>query len=174
MDKIRKTSRIIKNIGKVIFWMTAWASVLFGMFILLDIGNLEGVTFTFDSQQIPIAPLDSLSRTTIVLVFWTMVAIFSLGLWHTIKLFQLYEKGKIFFAENINHIKKIGETIIFWAIIKTIAGYILAFVAAYQGLNIEKQISFNLTPLAIGVLLYVISWVMDEGRKLREEHELTI
>ena len=174
MRKIKKTSKIIKNIGKLIFWITAWASVLVGVFVLLNIGNLENMTFSLDSQQIPIAQLDAIGRTTIILVFWLLVAVFLRGLWHAIKLFGLYEKGEIFLAENIKHIKRIGETLILWAIIKVLTSFAVTSVMLYEGLDTGINVTFNLTALMIGLLIYVISWVMDEGRKLREEHELTI
>ncbi len=174
MRKIKKTSRIIKNIGKLIFWVTAWASVLVGVFVLLNIGNLENMTFSMDSQQIPIGTIDRLSQITLILVFWSLVAVFLRGLWHGIKLFGLYEKGEIFLAKNIEHLKRIGETLIMWAIIKGLTSFAVTSVMLYEGLDTGINVTFNITALMIGLLIYVISWVMDEGRKLREEQELTI
>jgi hypothetical protein len=43
---------------------------------------------------------------------------------------------------------------------------------ALELLSPQKKISVNL--LVLGLLILLISWIMDEGRKIQEEQELTV
>jgi len=77
-------------------------------------------------------------------------------------LFQLYARGILFSAKNVMIIRVFGYcTIIDWVI-------------DYQMQGNLHDMSLSMTPLFVGLLIIFIAWVMDEGRKIREEQELTV
>jgi len=88
------------------------------------------------------------------------------------RLLNLYEKGIIFSAENVSQIRRLGQLAVFY-------GVLTACLPVFE----SPQIQFPPTlPLAIlgspgviaGCLTVIIAWVMDEGRKIQEEQELTV
>ena len=78
------------------------------------------------------------------------------------RLFRLYERGYFFKTENIRCIKFLGLIIVGIWLTKTI----LELMARQN--NIEGS------GLVYGGLVVFIAWIMDEGRKISEEQELTV
>ena len=77
-------------------------------------------------------------------------------------LFRLYERGIFFSAKNVNHIRFLGYYLMIdWAVV-----YLL------DALTPSIEITFT-KPL-LGSLIIFIAWIMDEGRKIQEEQELTV
>jgi hypothetical protein len=77
-------------------------------------------------------------------------------------LFRLYERGIFFSAKNVNYIRFFG--------------YILMvdWVINYQMQNAVHDVSLSMSPLFAGLLIIFVAWIMDEGRKIQEEQELTV
>ncbi|MGA2280617.1 MAG: DUF2975 domain-containing protein [Verrucomicrobiota bacterium] len=78
------------------------------------------------------------------------------------RLFALYERGDFFKTGNIRCIKYLGLVIAGLWLTQTILE-----LMAHQN-NIEGS------GLVYGVLVVFIAWIMDEGRKIQEEQELTV
>ncbi len=77
-------------------------------------------------------------------------------------LFGLYRKGQIFTAHNVSHIRSLGYFLIInWALDDLM-----------QSSLHDMDLSTN--PILIGLLIIFFAWVMDEGRKIQEEQELTV
>jgi hypothetical protein len=77
-------------------------------------------------------------------------------------LFRLYQKGILFSAKNIRHINSLAYFLIGnWAI-------------DYQLQSTLRDMDLSTTPLFVGFLIIFIAWIMDEGRKIQEEQELTV
>ncbi len=174
MRKIRIASKIIRVGGQIVFWMTVVGLIALTVFMLFLREIPEGVHFQFDQQTIPISDFDISARIPILIVLWATILVFLRGIWHGKELFRLYEQGKIFFADNIMRIRRIGETLVLFAIIKAIGSFVVTTVLLSEEVEAPVGVTINLTALVIGLLIYVVSWVMDEGRALREEQELTI
>lgn len=84
------------------------------------------------------------------------------GYWVVFALFGLYRQGILFSAKNVRHIRSLGYYLMVnWAI-----NYQL------QGALHDMDLSTN--ALFIGLLIIFVSWIMDEGRKIQEEQELTV
>jgi hypothetical protein len=68
----------------------------------------------------------------------------------------------LFAAKNVRHIRSLGYFLIVnWAINDQMQGAL-------------RDMDLSTTPLFIGLLIIFVSWIMDEGRKLQEEQELTV
>jgi hypothetical protein len=109
------------------------------------------------------------------------------------KLFRFYERGLFFASEQVRHLQQLGCLILVnWLIAMFLnsmsEGYTeyrfdfaqLNWIGAFQLfiLPIAKDMSGNndigfMQPV-IGVLIIFIAWIMDEGRKIQEEQELTV
>jgi hypothetical protein len=87
------------------------------------------------------------------------------------RLLNLYEKGIIFSAKNVLQIRRLGVLAVFY-------GVITACLPIFADHRIEiplLPLNILFSPwLFVGCLTLVIAWVMDEGRKIQEEGELTV
>lgn len=80
-------------------------------------------------------------------------------------LFRLYERSIFFSAKNVNYIRFLGC----YLMIDWLAGYLTQSSPHERG-----AVTVTFTELFIGFLVIFIAWVMDEGRKIQEEQELTV
>jgi len=84
------------------------------------------------------------------------------GYWVVFSLFSLYRRGILFSAKNVRHIRSLGYYLIVnWAI-------------DYQMQAALRVMVLSTNSLFVGLLIIFISWIMDEGRKIQEEQELTV
>lgn len=97
-----------------------------------------------------------------------------------VALFGLYRQGRIFETENVKCFARMGRTLLALSIYDIVFSMPLNSLALTASNPPGKHmISFGLTTshvpvLATGVALVVIAWVMDEGRKLRQEADLVV
>jgi hypothetical protein len=122
--------------------------------------------------------------------------------WKLAKLFHYYERGLIFAAETIRCIKTLGYLcIINWAITYAFVGWVrlipsrgvpMPLPQHVQGFIIQVVQPTEIKPffnmgfftfsigginfglLLAGIAVVIIAWIMDEGRKIQEEQELTV
>ena len=77
-------------------------------------------------------------------------------------LFGLYRRGILFSARNVLYIRFQGYYLI------------LNFVVDYLMQGALHDMALDTTSLFTGFLIIFIAWIMDEGRKIQEEQELTV
>jgi hypothetical protein len=98
-------------------------------------------------------------------IFWLMVvkqglAFFAGGV--MLRLFWLYGKGILFTAKNVNCLRFLGYYfIIDWFINNQMQGLL-------------RDMDLSTTPVFVGCFIIFFAWIMDEGRKIQEEQELTV
>jgi hypothetical protein len=78
------------------------------------------------------------------------------------RLFRLYERGILFSARNVLYIRLLGYYLIF-------DGF-----ALFQLESLSHQMTLTFTQPFIGLMIIFVAWIMDEGRKIQEEQELTV
>jgi DUF2975 family protein len=107
------------------------------------------------------------------------VSVATFGVFTLVKLFKLYEKAIIFTVENVKHFRTLGYVVIYWVFAKII--YITLISAIISLSNPLGQrvliVQFELpdiSALIIGFIAVLISWIMDEGRKLEDEQAHTV
>jgi hypothetical protein len=95
------------------------------------------------------------------------------------KLFRLYETGEIFSINNVRYIRNVGYALlagqVFYPVYEGLMGIILTMNNP-SGHRFAK-VSFtqtNVGILLVALLVILISWIMAEGCKLREEQQLTV
>jgi Protein of unknown function (DUF2975) len=161
MNRIKKVITIIR----FLISSTVILGVVFGLLFLAD---LLGYPIVGPGVKISFSPLLTYTSPfkipAIVLVLgFIRVGLFFAGILILFWLLDLFEAGKFFAAQNVQYIKLLGFLVIGdWVVTKILDAF------AKSGM----QISFG--QLAVGLLVILISWIMDEGRKIQEEQELTV
>lgn len=96
-----------------------------------------------------------------------------------IKLFSLYEKGEIFSLNNVRRLRNIGYALFLGQILNPIYEGLMGIVLTWNNPPGQRFAAItldqtNLGVLVMALLVILISWIMAEGCKLREEQQLTI
>jgi len=95
------------------------------------------------------------------------------------KLFGLYQQGLVFTCANIQCIKNIGTVLLAWLALKLLYPVVVTLILRFSGASdtLALYVSFGsdeLRLLLIGLVIYVIAWVMNEATSLHQEQELVI
>lgn len=106
-----------------------------------------------------------------------VVAMF--GFYHLIKLFKLYEKGQIFTLETIKEIKICAYAVFGWCIARFFTYILMVLALTINNPKGQRilSISFDTTDfstLVIGIIAILIVQIMDEARKMKDEHAYII
>jgi hypothetical protein len=89
------------------------------------------------------------------------------------RLLNLYEKGVIFSAENASQIRRLGYLAMAYALLKACNPIFLPNEGVFT--IPTALINFLFSPwFFTGCFIIIITWIMDEGRKIQEEQELTV
>jgi hypothetical protein len=92
--------------------------------------------------------------------------LFFTGVFVLNRLLQYFARGNFFTAANISCIKWLGALVMGdWLIAKFLDAIVFRVVTVGFG---------DLTKPAIGLIIILIACIMDEGRKIQEEQELTV
>jgi hypothetical protein len=124
---------------------------------------------------------------TIILIIWY---------WKLASLFRLYEHGLIFASETVRCIKILGLLCAAQWMLGTIHQFLFNYhllpslrstlppevavklkeetFRAYLGIFPFPIWGINFGLLLAGILIILIAWIMDEGRKIQEEQELMV
>jgi hypothetical protein len=100
-------------------------------------------------------------------------------LYALIKLFKLYETGEIFTLINVRYLRNIGYALLIGQIINPIYQALMGVVLTWNNPPGYRIVAIQLDQTNIGIfftalLVILISWIMAEGCKLREEQQLTV
>lgn len=101
------------------------------------------------------------------------------GLINIRKLFFFYKEGVIFSYDHVKLFKNTAKALVSWVVLSIIYESAKSVIFTFgnpPGTRVLK-IGFSnaeITTLVVGGIVLVIAWVMDEGRILNEEKELTI
>jgi hypothetical protein len=89
------------------------------------------------------------------------------------RLLNLYERGIIFSAANTSKVRHVGFFSMAYALLKACDSLFLPNEGFFNVLT--TLINFLMSPwFFVGCFIIVITWIMDEGRKIQEEQELTV
>ena len=161
-NKVARLNRITH--ASFVFRLLIYLGLIFQVYVLLAYyfgwPGHERILIVIASKHSYPAPAEmppevqALWLVKMGLGFWAMVVLSCL--------FRLYERGIFFAAKNVNYIRFFG----YFLIINWVVDYQL------QGTLHDTQLST--TALIGGFLIIFIAWIMDEGRKIQEEQELTV
>lgn len=98
-------------------------------------------------------------------------------LWQLITLFGLYEKGHIFEPQNAYCYKRLSYLLIATPFVSAISELFLTLSLTYDGESWYYSISIDdvdISMMVTGLVVRVISVVMERAAELKQESELTI
>ena len=176
LQRIKTVSRIVKYATLGLFVLSIGGFLLIG----LPTWHLE----TFKNYPVWFV-LVSLPQAVSWVWYWMLA-----------RLFDFYERGLIFASETIRCIRTLGVLCVLeWLLINiqyfisdhhsmpnpSVAAAPHISISALAPLELFKVgfFSFSIGPVKFGLLLagiiiVIIAWIMDEGRKIQEEQELTV
>ena len=189
MKKIQKISYYLSLIFNIAIVMTPLFLIAQWIFISLKAAHPSNPIIEI-LDQIIITPEGSIRLST---VEWTPLSQllgfcadfigtlpFFISLFFFKKLFSHYTDGKIFTQENASIYRKLGLLYLVNALfIKLLSDALMTVAVTMNNLagNRYLSISFGTThviTLFYGVLILVISWIMQEASRLHDEEQLTI
>lgn len=100
-------------------------------------------------------------------------------LYFLIRLFKLYSHAEIFSLQNVKYIKKIGYALFIVQITRIICNGFLSMILTWNNPHGHRVATLTISATDITMILTafvitLISWIMAEGCRLREEQQLTI
>jgi hypothetical protein len=173
--RIRRASRFFIRLLQVIMLVVPLADMAVWVFInmmpaLMRPGMLP------DYAKLPLPPSAR--------VYAFCVSLIPLGLFFfanasLIRLFRLYEKGRIFSADNVQCFRNLSRALIGWCIAGIITTPLTSLALTLHHPPGQRMLTVGLgspdvTALLIGGILAVITWVIEEGSILQQEQDLTI
>jgi hypothetical protein len=163
LARIQKISGILK-VGVLIYVIVPLCAVAFS-FKTLPVTNRMVSIFNHPYAGAANIP-------AIMYVFSALgAAVYLLGVISFYRLLCLYEKGVIFAAANILEMKKLAGYLVGYGLLAIAAGVVYAggFVFPWGLLEMVSS-----PWIVVGGAIYLVAWIMDEGRKIQEEQELTV
>ena|ERR1035437_4052780 len=175
LKRIKSVSRIAK--------LLVIGFLLFTIWFILRVWIFRGSPILFDKSMA--ASAKAAHRYPLYLCVGILSLILPLILcfwyWKLAHLFQCYERGLIFAVETIRCIKCLGVLcLVNWLLGSAIHLLLQDWPSPYQPVRRMEFFSFDFGlgvdfgPLLAGTIIVLVAWIMDEGRKIQEEQELTV
>jgi hypothetical protein len=183
MNRIKRVSLFFRIIFQILFitlpviLVIAWATSPESLVIMGGVINMSFIPRSYAHNILHIlSPMDRLLGFGIssIPMLIELYILYSL-----IKLFGLYSKGEIFSANNVRHIQTIGYALLVTQMIHPFYEGLMGVALTRNNPHGHRFASVtldqtNLGIICVALIVILISWIMAEGCKLREEQQLTI
>ncbi len=195
MNKIKNVSLFFRYVFQILFiavpvlliisWMYAPDELVFLMgFVKLNaIPATYSGMHTYTAQGLPekailhVLSMNEKILGCLVSIIPTMIEM--LVLYFLIKLFKLYEQGEVFSLSHVRYMRDIGFALLAGQLIEPFYQFVMGLVLTLNNPPRHRYAAIHMDQTNIGILLtallvILISWIVAEGCKLREEQQLTI
>ncbi|MFH0781782.1 MAG: DUF2975 domain-containing protein [Pseudomonadota bacterium] len=174
-EKIRRTSKRLRRI----FQIAAFALPFFPALFWLFYNDLPLVMqqHTFAGRTETWLPLNSRIIALAGNIPATILAVLALvGLK---RLFALYEQGCYFQAENVRLFRALGRLAVWSVLADVVNNTVLEIARTINNPPGERLLSIGFSSdhaklLLVAAIIMLIGMVIDEARKIHEEHQLTV
>lgn len=184
MNKIQRTSRFLRWFFTALMIITPLFTIISWFVLTLDhnTGNFNFIYgFSELRDHLPLIehPLTMQLRLIGMMISLVPLSIQLLMYYNFINLFLLYERGIYFDIENVSVIRKIGIFVLLSQLASPFVEAATSTLLTWQnspGRHLAR-ISFetnNLGLIVTGMLIILISRIINEGHRLNEEQRLTI
>jgi len=183
LERVRKYSTSLRRVFNFFRFILAIASLV-ALLIVLTRGTSEAsASFAFFGREFSGGEISWTLK--ILVVIWVLI-VFGVAqkfLGHLAALFDLYAQGRIFTADNVYQIRQIGISVFLFCLgsaYSIVARIILLAIGHPLGASPPAADSISLSfdgplnAILAGTIIIVISWIMDVGREMREESDLTV
>jgi hypothetical protein len=135
-----------------------------------------------EAGHVPLANFSVHAKFLFTLSILLIYGLILKGLYHMQRLFFCYSRGMIFTTEANSQMKQIGVTVSLGGVVfitgdqlmKNAINFALNENILGLRLHFPDHILMIIIPLLVGATIMCISWVMETGREIREDQELTI
>lgn len=178
LERIRKRGRIFKFLFIGLFFITPVITVSTWMLF----NNLPEILRAQMVKSYLATPTASLAFDQCVYssIAGLVLSGFSMaGFYILIKLFSLYEKGIIFSGDNVNCYRKLGYILIAAMVAGIVHNSAMSVILSLHNPPGQRIITVSLSSsdiaiLIMGMIVVLISWIMDAGRDLLDEQKYTV
>ena len=177
LKKIKKISRVSHLMFSVMIVAVPLYYVVYWAFI----NHFPATLITVNIDPNPLVP-NHLSIGLRLIGF--LISLFPLsaliyGLINIRKLFSFYQNGVIFSFEHVNIFKRTSKALILWVFLSIFYESAKSILFSLGNPPGQRTVSIGftsleITTLAVAGIVYIIAWVMDEGRIIVEEQQLTV
>lgn len=182
MERIQKASHRFRLLFQVIFYLAPVMVALFWLNFNTIYALLPTISISTNQPDLMHALTKGLLLNTRFFAFIVSLlptAVFMLGVYYLIQLFCLYERGKLFTLHNAMYIRKLGMLFFAWVLIGFPYEALLSLVVSLNNGPGKHVIAISfgnpdITAIITGALVLLLSWIMQEGYKLQEEHAYTV
>lgn len=174
ITRIQWTSKRFRRLFTALIFFIPFLDLMFWLsFNHLNEGFLAGLPATANqdlSQR-------SLALGFLVSLIPVTVAVY--GMVTLSRLFQLYENAIVFTSDNVRLFRKLGYVIIAWVAANLLFTPLISAVITHGNPVGQRMLTVginfsDLSVLIMGAIVVLISWVMNEGRKLEDEQMHTV
>ena len=183
MDRIKRVSLFFRAVFQILFialpviLVIAWVTSPESFVIMGGVINMSFIPRSYVNNILHIlTPTDRLLGFGIssIPMLIELYILYSL-----IKLFGLYSKGEIFSVNNVRHIRNIGYALLVTQVVNPLYEGLMGVALTWHNPHGHRFASVTLDQTNLGIIfvaliVILISWIMAEGCKLREEQQLTI
>lgn len=169
MGRIQKVSKILRAIFLACLILEA-AVIVLGViqFALLhhlsDLkSQFKGADWTFNLAFTNVSTSD----------FVVLPIVFMITL-NFFRLFCRLKDGHLFEGKTIGYLEKAAKWWIALGIAKIIYQFVEPVISSPHNINIQLNLNNGGDEILTGLVVFFIAWVLREGQKLKEEHELTV
>lgn len=187
-NRIQSLSKVIRTILIAVLIISPlilgviWLS---GGEIMID-NNQSGMTFEFlgddflmEADLAPTLPLSWDTRIFGLAVSMIPVGVGLLAIWWLICLFGCFSRGEVFTQSTVRYISRTGWTMVASVAAVPVYQLLLSLVLTMHNQPGERMLAMSfdldeLEKLITAAIIILVSWIMEEGRKLRENDDLTV
>ena len=180
MDNLARIKKFSKKFHLLLSFLLVVIPVYYILYWVL-INYLPEKLITVNIDSIPLISYKLPIKLQIIGFFTSLLPVSALtyGLLNIRKLFSFYKEGVIFSFEHVGIFKNTSKALLLWVLLSIIYESVksVLFSAGNPPGSRVVEVGFSsaeITTLMVGGIVLVIAWVMDEGRILTEEKELTI
>jgi hypothetical protein len=179
IDRIKKASRIVMRTCKVLQWLTIPLLVAMVTIVIIMPAS-PNIKLGVNGIDITTNELNPTLKAILIIVWSLNLVVFFKLLHHMIKLFRNFANGDIFSKESIGQIKHLGFTVLYFAGLHVLMVPLWFVIQKHRNFVFQGNVGItlgdclSLGTIVVGCLVILISWIMDVGRDMHEESELTI
>lgn len=183
MTRLQSYSRHAVTICRLLSWLMP-AGVIFFWLTTQTQYDYPFFSFVFQyGEQVSSITQTDLGITTrflamVVSLGYLSILVFALR--YLTSLFRNYQNGDVFVEENATLYRKLGYSIFYWVFGGIVYHAIITLVLSFNNppgerlLELTIPLGFDVLTLGVGVVVVMISWVMQEAYKVSSENGLTI
>jgi uncharacterized membrane protein HdeD (DUF308 family) len=161
--RLKRIQMVVRVIRAIIGLIVVFSAIVIPINLALFmgwIGYQSGIHVSFSHFHTYSWPF-KIPAPVLALVL-VRLGLFFAGAFVLNRLLRLYATGKFFTGQNVGYIKWLGWIVLSdWVVEKLLDA-------------VENGFDPNPMKLVVGLLVILLAWIMDEGRKIQEEQELTV